>query len=297
MSVSRIPNAETLRLSMGELTADEVRVAQAAYRLALAKHAQQADGEAVGVVVEPLVEQEFGHSCAATLDTALPIGTKLYARPAASSTERTGNEGAVNWPIHPATSSTPQPLGVSEGREADNFDIRELRSLVDGFDAGEDALERLIAEVSHLRDDNRRLRASQQGGVPDGNRVEAIKHFLDESSGEHCLLITSWWPVNGRLLRHNDFLVVGSQMRAERLVRTLTVAASTARANEWQPIETAPNNESILVAYDDGSVKGIDKDDNDYQWRPYVLNRKHKAMGVATPKFWRKMPDHPEPSL
>jgi hypothetical protein len=58
---------------------------------------------------------------------------------------------------------------------------------------------------------------------------------------------------------------------------------------EWQPIETAPNDETILVAYDDGTVEVIDADDNDYEWEAY----KGRRGGIIAPTHWMHPPVAP----
>lgn len=63
-----------------------------------------------------------------------------------------------------------------------------------------------------------------------------------------------------------------------------------ARVSGWQPIETAPSGEAILVAYDDGSVEGITAEGNDYDFRPY---RGRRIIGVITPTHWMPLPTPP----
>lgn len=63
---------------------------------------------------------------------------------------------------------------------------------------------------------------------------------------------------------------------------------------EWQPIETAPNGVSILVAYNDGSVDFIEDDDNDYEWKPYKGQK--PTSGVSIPTHWMPLPEPPTPS-
>lgn len=60
---------------------------------------------------------------------------------------------------------------------------------------------------------------------------------------------------------------------------------------EWQPIETAPNDECILIAYDDKSMKLIQVEDNDYTWQPY---RGERIRGIITPTHWRYPPEGPK---
>lgn len=61
--------------------------------------------------------------------------------------------------------------------------------------------------------------------------------------------------------------------------------------SEWQPIETAPNDEGILVAYDSGIISLVDADDNDFCWRPYDGIR---TPGREAPTHWMPLPDPPQ---
>lgn len=58
----------------------------------------------------------------------------------------------------------------------------------------------------------------------------------------------------------------------------------------WHPIETAPNDEAIIVAYDDGTVELIQADDNDYTWQPYDKPER----GLQKPKYWMIAPEAPQ---
>lgn len=59
----------------------------------------------------------------------------------------------------------------------------------------------------------------------------------------------------------------------------------------WRPIETAPNDESILVAYEDGSINLVDAADNDYDWRPVIGER---GNGLCRPTHWMPLPAPPK---
>lgn len=56
---------------------------------------------------------------------------------------------------------------------------------------------------------------------------------------------------------------------------------------KWQPIETAPNNQSILVARSPGYIELVDAEDNDYDWGPYEDN------GLDNPTHWMPLPELP----
>lgn len=60
--------------------------------------------------------------------------------------------------------------------------------------------------------------------------------------------------------------------------------------NEWKPVETAPNDESILIHRDDGSIEIVQADDNDYTWEPYDGK---KIIGVGRVTHWMLLPAAP----
>ncbi|MFG1462320.1 hypothetical protein V5F77_05415 [Xanthobacter sp. DSM 24535] len=66
--------------------------------------------------------------------------------------------------------------------------------------------------------------------------------------------------------------------------------AAIAEVMAWQPIETAPNFEAILVCYDDDSVTLIEGDDNFYEWGEY----KGHTEGVVSPTRWMPLPSPPK---
>lgn len=59
---------------------------------------------------------------------------------------------------------------------------------------------------------------------------------------------------------------------------------------DWQPIETAPNGETILVAYENGDLRLVQHYDNDYEW---VAFKGEARFGVNRPFAWTK-PAFPE---
>lgn len=62
---------------------------------------------------------------------------------------------------------------------------------------------------------------------------------------------------------------------------------------EWLPIETAPNNEAILVRYDNGKVELVTEDDNDYEWEAYD-SKNQNAFGISKPTHWMLLPEPPK---
>jgi hypothetical protein len=55
----------------------------------------------------------------------------------------------------------------------------------------------------------------------------------------------------------------------------------------WHPIETAPPNQDILVAYDNRSVAFIEADSNHgYEWQPYDGK---KERGLMKPTHWMRV--------
>jgi hypothetical protein len=58
----------------------------------------------------------------------------------------------------------------------------------------------------------------------------------------------------------------------------------------WQPIETAPNDTTILVYRSTGEFQLIQAEDNDYTWQPFV------ADGLDRPTHWMPLPAPPRSS-
>jgi hypothetical protein len=61
--------------------------------------------------------------------------------------------------------------------------------------------------------------------------------------------------------------------------------------DEWQPIETAPNDESILVAYESGYIDCIRADSNRFAWQRPTGPRVEWA---DRPTHWMPLPEAPE---
>lgn len=67
-------------------------------------------------------------------------------------------------------------------------------------------------------------------------------------------------------------------------------------AGIWHPIETAPSDQDILVAYDKGDVRLIDADDNDGGWEapdPAFLEEIKNSRGIQVPTHWMQVPKAP----
>lgn len=65
----------------------------------------------------------------------------------------------------------------------------------------------------------------------------------------------------------------------------------------WHPIETAPNDKDILVAYDKGQVRLIEMDDNDGDWQaadPEFLEQIKNSRGIQVPTHWMPVPTAPQ---
>lgn len=73
-----------------------------------------------------------------------------------------------------------------------------------------------------------------------------------------------------------------------------TMTAPDNAADQWRPIETAPNEESILVHYSNGDIELIHADENDYTWKPYKRNKLNEACGVSSPTHWMPLPRPPK---
>lgn len=61
----------------------------------------------------------------------------------------------------------------------------------------------------------------------------------------------------------------------------------------WHPIETAPNDFDILVAYDKGTVSLIEAEDNDGTWQapdPEFLKAVKHNPGIMVPTHWMQVP-------
>ena len=74
-----------------------------------------------------------------------------------------------------------------------------------------------------------------------------------------------------------------AKAQATALTATEARIAELEAALTWRPIETAPNEESILILYDDGSVRLIEAEENDLEWRPWQGAR---GPGVSLPMLW-----------
>lgn len=61
---------------------------------------------------------------------------------------------------------------------------------------------------------------------------------------------------------------------------------------KWKPIETAPNDETILVFRDNGQMEIVDEEDNDFEWTTYDGKR---APGVSKPTHWLSLSEIPSP--
>jgi hypothetical protein len=57
--------------------------------------------------------------------------------------------------------------------------------------------------------------------------------------------------------------------------------------SKWKPIETAPNDETILVFRSNGEYQLVQAEDNDYEWTPFV------ADGLNRPTHWMPPPAPP----
>jgi hypothetical protein len=83
-----------------------------------------------------------------------------------------------------------------------------------------------------------------------------------------------------------------TEKRLLPLIQRLHAALVEADKQGWQPIETAPNDEAILVVRDDGEVHLVTADDNDYTWSPYDgENQNHH--GISKPTHWMSLPPPP----
>lgn len=59
--------------------------------------------------------------------------------------------------------------------------------------------------------------------------------------------------------------------------------------SDWQEMP-APQNQMIVVAYDDGEVTFIPAEDNDYDWIAYKGKR---LDGIQRPKYFMSIPKAP----
>lgn len=63
-------------------------------------------------------------------------------------------------------------------------------------------------------------------------------------------------------------------------------AGKLVEGDGWLPIESAPNNNAILVHYDDGNIELISADDNMFSWIAYTV----KEDFCTKPTHWRHLP-------
>lgn len=59
------------------------------------------------------------------------------------------------------------------------------------------------------------------------------------------------------------------------------------KSTHWQPIETAPNDASILVYRSTGEYQLVQAEDNDYTWQPSIPD------GLDRPTHWMPLPSAP----
>ena len=68
---------------------------------------------------------------------------------------------------------------------------------------------------------------------------------------------------------------------------------SEAVTTGWRSIETAPNDVSILVAYDDESIELVEAEDNNFKWsgrNPVTQS----ILGIVNPTHWMPLPETPQ---
>lgn len=110
--------------------------------------------------------------------------------------------------------------------------------------------------------------------------VRGLQHMLDQYAGKQ--------PYEG----YPKALQAG--IDAITALRAHQPAASgsgvTVQETGWLPIETASNDTSIIVAYDNGVVALIQADDNDYDWSPY---RGYPISDLQSPTHWMPLPEPP----
>lgn len=72
-----------------------------------------------------------------------------------------------------------------------------------------------------------------------------------------------------------------------------TAQNSEAVTTGWRSIETAPNDVSILVAYDDESIELVEAEDNNFKWsgrNPVTQS----ILGIVNPTHWMPLPETPQ---
>lgn len=84
--------------------------------------------------------------------------------------------------------------------------------------------------------------------------------------------------VERELRASNSYMLMASELND-----VADTIAAYIKAQGWQPIETAPNDELILVAYDDDSIELVQAEDNDFKWR---ARRTKNIPGVINPTHW-----------
>lgn len=65
----------------------------------------------------------------------------------------------------------------------------------------------------------------------------------------------------------------------------------------WHPIETAPSDQDILVAYDKGRVRLVEAEDNDGDWHAPdadFLEEIKESRGIQVPTHWMQVPTAPQ---
>ncbi len=78
----------------------------------------------------------------------------------------------------------------------------------------------------------------------------------------------------------------GERTMIEDAIQGFISDAGKAEGDGWRPIESAPNNNAILVHYDDGNIELISADDNMFSWIAYTV----KEDFCTKPTHWRPLP-------
>ncbi|MEO0498960.1 MAG: hypothetical protein AAF205_00185 [Pseudomonadota bacterium] len=66
------------------------------------------------------------------------------------------------------------------------------------------------------------------------------------------------------------------------------------KSNDWQPIETAPNDRQILVGYETGDVWLCSSIQNNFRWVAYSENPDREDDGVICATHWMDIPPVPK---
>lgn len=163
-------------------------------------------------------------------------------------------------------------------------------------------IDRIAHDTSYAAEDRiERIQAllAGAGQPPSASQCTGEHDLVEANSGVHCRAcgFEDWNPQYlASALDDIADLGVGACLMEDDIARIrgaaglLVARAGPIPPSPWQPIETAPNGQSIFVVYDNGDMQFIHATDNDYEWMAYDG---YVGPGIVKPIFWGSVPAVP----